>query len=101
MGAVAFSHWLLDLLVHRADLPMLPGNAGQFPRMGLGLWRMPAVTVAMELALVAGGAYLYWRAAIETASSHGGRRSVRLAHICGALVLGAGLLTLTLNLLGA
>src|SRR5690242_6738588 len=25
IGGVAFSHWMLDLLVHRADLPILPG----------------------------------------------------------------------------
>ncbi len=30
-GAVVFSHWLLDLLVHRADMPILPGNAGNLP----------------------------------------------------------------------
>jgi membrane-bound metal-dependent hydrolase YbcI (DUF457 family) len=28
LGAVAFSHWVLDLIVHRPDLPILPGNAG-------------------------------------------------------------------------
>ena len=28
LGAVVFSHWLLDLLVHRGDMPILPGNAG-------------------------------------------------------------------------
>jgi hypothetical protein len=28
IGGVAFSHWLLDLVVHRGDLPILPGNAG-------------------------------------------------------------------------
>ena len=28
IGAVVFSHWVLDLVVHRPDLPILPGNAG-------------------------------------------------------------------------
>ncbi len=37
LGAVVFSHWLLDLIVHRADLPILPGNAGELPRLGFGL----------------------------------------------------------------
>jgi hypothetical protein len=27
LAAVVFSHWVLDLLVHRADIPILPGNA--------------------------------------------------------------------------
>src|SRR5690348_9776218 len=26
IGLVAFSHWLLDLVVHYPDLPILPGN---------------------------------------------------------------------------
>jgi membrane-bound metal-dependent hydrolase YbcI (DUF457 family) len=34
LAAVAFSHWVLDLLVHRADLPILPGNAGGLPLLG-------------------------------------------------------------------
>src|SRR5262245_927095 len=25
LGAVVFSHWLLDLIVHRGDMPILPG----------------------------------------------------------------------------
>jgi hypothetical protein len=36
IAAVAFSHWLLDLLVHRPDLPILPGNAGGLPQLGCG-----------------------------------------------------------------
>src|SRR5262245_53872924 len=63
IGGVAFSHWLLDLIVHRADLPLLPGNAGGFPELGFGLWRYPAVSALVELALVLVGAYLYHRRA--------------------------------------
>src|SRR5919199_4852173 len=61
IAAVAFSHWLLDLLVHRPDLPILPGNAGGLPLLGFGLWRVPAVAAIIELLLVLGGAYLYYR----------------------------------------
>jgi membrane-bound metal-dependent hydrolase YbcI (DUF457 family) len=32
LGLVAFSHWLLDLIVHRADMPILPANWGNLPR---------------------------------------------------------------------
>lgn len=28
IGIVAFSHWILDLIVHRPDIPILPGNVG-------------------------------------------------------------------------
>ena len=60
---VAFSHWLLDVLVHYPDLPILPGNAGNLPLLGFGLWGLPPVAAFVELALVLGGAYLYYRSA--------------------------------------
>lgn len=65
IGGVAFSHWLLDLVVHRADLPILPGNAGGLPQVGLGLWRYPTLSAIVELALVLVGAYLYHRRATQ------------------------------------
>ncbi|MBR8744583.1 permease [Nocardiopsis sp. MG754419] len=62
VGAVVFSHWLLDLLVHRPDLPLLPGNVGDLPLWGLGLWEAPALTAVVEGALVLTGTGLYaWR----------------------------------------
>lgn len=63
LGAVVMSHWLLDLIVHRGDLPLLPGNAGGLPTLGFGLWRYPGLSAVAELALVVAGTYLYWRAA--------------------------------------
>jgi len=98
LGAVVFSHWLLDLLVHRGDLPLLPGNAGNLPRLGFGLWRAPGVALAVELALVVGGAYAYWRAASQTASSGG--RGAGAANLAGALLLVFGIVTVTLSALG-
>lgn len=98
LGAVAFSHWALDLLVHRADMPILPGNLGGLPRLGLGLWQWPAVTAAVELALVLGGTYLYTRAAIDVVRAASGDRGKAIR--VGAAALVVGLLTLGLNLLG-
>ena len=37
IGLVSVSHWVLDLFVHRADMPILPGNLLQLPRLGVGL----------------------------------------------------------------
>lgn len=65
IAGVVFSHWILDLLVHRPDLPILPGNAGNLPLLGFGLWQVPIVSALVELALVLGGAYLYYRSAIR------------------------------------
>ena len=93
LALVSFSHWVLDLIVHRADMPLLPGNAGALPRLGFGLWRWPLAAAALELVMVLAGSALYWRAALST----GARRQASLA---GAVVLASGLLTLALNLAG-
>jgi hypothetical protein len=99
LAAVVFSHWLLDLIVHRLDMPLLPGNAGHFPRSGFGLWRSPIAAMIVELAIVLVGSYLYWRAAQQTAAAAGGG-SLRRANLAGALVLLFGLTVLALDVTG-
>lgn len=96
LGAVVFSHWVLDLLVHRGDMPILPGNFGDLPRLGFGLWQIPLAAAAAELALVAIGAVLYGRAAARRAGPAAGGRS-RLA--AGA-TFAVGVLVLGLSVLG-
>ncbi|RBQ14066.1 permease [Spongiactinospora rosea] len=88
LGALVFSHWLLDLLVHRADLPLLPGNAGDLPLLGLGLWQTPWATAVIEGVLLAAGAVLYFRSVRRRATD------TRRALVAGAvmsLLLVAGL----------
>jgi hypothetical protein len=92
IALVAASHWLLDLFVHRPDLPVLPGNIGNFPTFGFGVWRYPSISAAIELALVLGGAWLYWRSAncVVAAVGRGGRAaatSAALIAIFGVLIL--------------
>lgn len=55
VGAAVFSHWLLDLLVHRPDLPLYDSVF----KMGLGLWNYPALAFALEVVFLFGGMYLY------------------------------------------
>ena len=55
-GLAVLSHWLLDLLVHRPDLPLYDNTA----KVGLGLWNFPAVAFALEAALLFGGMWLYF-----------------------------------------
>jgi hypothetical protein len=57
-GLAVVSHWVLDLLSHRPDLPLAPGIS---LRVGLGLWGSLAGTVLVELAVFAVGVYLYLR----------------------------------------
>jgi hypothetical protein len=98
LGAVAFSHWLLDVPLHRGDIPLLPGGAGGLPRLGFGLWEYPALSASLEAALVLLGAAMYWRAATQLAP--GDDAVKRRANVCGAGILAVCLLTLALNLVG-
>lgn len=59
VAGVVVSHWILDLVAHRADLPLVPG-AG--PKLGLGLWNSVAATLLVELALFVAGVVIYLRA---------------------------------------
>ncbi|TCO61047.1 permease [Actinocrispum wychmicini] len=91
LGGVVFSHWVLDLIVHRMDLPILPGNAGDLPRLGFGLWRLPAVSVTVEVLLMVVGFGLYWRAAA--------RIDPKRARLLGGVAAASGLITVVLDLL--
>jgi len=57
LAAVVFSHWVLDLIVHRPDLPLIPGGT----RVGLGLWNSLPGTLVVELGLYLVGIILYVR----------------------------------------
>jgi hypothetical protein len=50
------SHWVLDLITHRPDLPLYAGG----PKYGLGLWDHPRATIAVEMAMYLVGMWVYW-----------------------------------------
>ena len=50
------SHWLLDWLTHRPDLPLTVGGTA---RLGVGLWYSLAATLLVEGALFAACVTLY------------------------------------------
>lgn len=54
-GAVVTSHWVLDWLTHRPDLPLWPGG----PQVGLGLWNSLSGTLAVEGLILAAGIAVY------------------------------------------
>lgn len=55
LGLVVVSHWPLDFLVHRTDLPIYPGGE----EYGLGLWKQPTLELVLEIGLfLAAGAFL-------------------------------------------
>lgn len=59
ISVAALSHWLLDALMHRPDLPLWPGSA---TKVGFGLWNSVAATVAIEGLLFLIGLLMYVRA---------------------------------------
>jgi membrane-bound metal-dependent hydrolase YbcI (DUF457 family) len=63
VGAAIVSHWVLDLVAHRPDLPLWPPDG---PEVGLGLWNHVTATVAVELVLFVVGLYLYARSTEPT-----------------------------------
>jgi hypothetical protein len=58
LGALVLSHWVLDLIVHGADLPLWPGVS---PKYGLGLWNSLVGTLVVEGGLLLVGLWLYLR----------------------------------------
>lgn len=56
VAALVGSHWVLDLVTHRPDLPLAPGLP---TKVGLGLWNSVPGTVAVELSLFAAGLAVY------------------------------------------
>ena len=55
LAALVVSHWVLDFVTHRPDMPLYPGG----PKVGLGLWESVPATVAIEAAMFAAGVWVY------------------------------------------
>lgn len=57
MALAVVSHWFLDLLVHRPDLPLIPGGT----LYGLGIWSSLPGTLLAEFLIFGAGVALYLR----------------------------------------
>jgi hypothetical protein len=79
IAAAVFSHWLLDALVHRPEMPW--AGAGS-PLLGLGLWDRMPVALALESALLLVGLAVYL-----PASRLPRGRSIALAGTCLAILV--------------
>ena len=58
VSALVVSHWVLDWITHKPDMPLWPRG----PRLGLGLWNSVYGTMAVEIAMFVVGVMLYARA---------------------------------------
>lgn len=56
IAALVPSHWVLDWLTHRPDLPLVPWGG---PKVGLGLWNSVVGTIAVESAMFFFGVWVY------------------------------------------
>jgi len=57
LGLAVFSHWILDFVVHRPDLPVYDDTM----KVGLGLWNRPVLALLLEAALLLGSMLLVVR----------------------------------------
>jgi membrane-bound metal-dependent hydrolase YbcI (DUF457 family) len=67
IGVMVLSHWLLDFIARRSDMPLLPGGGDGGVRFGLGLWQIPWLVLVIELTLAVLGAFMYYHAAMQRA----------------------------------
>jgi membrane-bound metal-dependent hydrolase YbcI (DUF457 family) len=58
LGLLVLSHWVLDYVTHRPDMPLTMGGP---QRLGLGLWNSVRGTLATEFAIFGAGIMLYRR----------------------------------------
>ncbi len=61
LATAVFSHWILDLIVHRPDLALYDSVG----KMGFGLWNHRGAAFALEMAVLFGGAAMLYRTAVH------------------------------------
>jgi len=59
VGIVVASHWVLDFVSHRPDMPLYPGGR---QKLGLSLWQSIPATFAVEGLMFAAGIAIYVQA---------------------------------------
>ncbi len=55
LGGLVLSHWVLDVITHRPDLPLWPAG----PMVGFGLWNSVPGTILVEASLLGAGLWAY------------------------------------------
>jgi hypothetical protein len=55
LGSLVPTHWMLDFIAHRPDMPIFPRG----PRYGLAMWNSVPLTLVVEYVLFAAGIAIY------------------------------------------
>jgi hypothetical protein len=79
IGVAVLSHWVLDAVVHRPELPL--AGLGSHP-VGLALWNDMPVALALESTLVLVGVYLF-----TFGSRSGGYRAIALGTLAAVVMI--------------
>jgi membrane-bound metal-dependent hydrolase YbcI (DUF457 family) len=72
-----FSHWILDLIVHRPDLAIYDDTL----KVGFGLWNYKGLEFGLEIAILIGGIIIYL-----------GRNAMSVARKAGFIIFGVVLI---------
>jgi hypothetical protein len=84
VGALIPTHWVLDFIAHRPDMPIYPGGA----KYGLGIWNSLPLTMFVEYAVFAAGIAIYLR--VTQAKDRTGNLALwPLLGLLGAMYLGS------------
>ncbi len=65
LTGLVFSNWLLNVLFHHADMPLLPAADPGSVRWGLGLWNSMVGSILVEVILFAAGLWVYLKSTQE------------------------------------
>ena len=94
IATAVLSHFFLDLLIHRPDLPL---SVGDSPTIGLGLWNYVLASYVVEGLIFFGGLWIYMRATTLSATT-----GTTFGRKYGMLIFAAFLfITNLMNLFGA
>jgi len=84
IGALVFSHWVLDFVTHKPDLELWFGG----PKVGLGLWDYRTVAVSAEFGLLLAGFMIFLKATKGKGVSGVIAPAVLLAGLAAAQIFG-------------
>ena len=83
-AGLVVSHWVLDWVSHRPDLPLHPGPS---PEVGLGLWNSLPATLVAELGLFALGILIYTRTTVARPGGSGWKGRWGLVGLAAFMVI--------------
>jgi hypothetical protein len=79
VGSLVPTHWVLDFIAHRPDMPVYPGG----PKYGLGMWSSVPLTISVEYVLFAVGIALY----LTATRAKNAKENLALWSLVGALAV--------------